>query len=137
MPPNLSKQDSQFSKELKKFAHDFNAIIVARYILLSGDGYSTYNSWQHIDDWNAVDTELSRATWFPVTTDGVGTKHLVNILVPASEIGSNPAPAVGQRLELQTPGGVTLNPQYNIHYVNKLRGNREVYAYQIVAESIQ
>lgn len=135
--PNLSKQDKTFQRELQKFAKDFNAIVVSRYILLSGDGYSTYNSWQYIDEWNAVDTELSRATWFPVTTDGVGTKHLVNILVPASEIGSNPDPAVGQRLELRTRGGVELNAQYNIHYVNKLRGNREVYAYQIVAESIQ
>ena len=132
--PNLTKDDRFLERELIRYVNE-SPIIVTRYVLYAGDGYSTGNSWQFLDSFRATEQGLPRTTWFPVATDGVGTKHLSQLFVPVSSVGGT-APAVGQRIVLATLGGTVLSTQYDIHFVQTLR-NVEVYGYHLVIESVQ
>ena len=132
--PNLTKDDRFLERELLRYVNE-SPIMVSRYVLYAGDGYSTGNSWQFLDSFRASEQGLPRTTWFPVSTDGVATKHLSQLFVPVSSVG-NVAPAVGQRIILYTLGGTVLHTQYDIHYVQALRGT-EVYGYHLVIETIQ
>lgn len=132
--PNLTKDDRFLERELIRYINE-SPIEVSRYVLYAGDGYSVGNSWQFNDSFRATEQGLPRTTWFPVATDGIGTKHLSQLFVPKSSV-PNLAPAVGQRLILYTLGGTVINQHYDIHYVQTLR-NVEVYGYHLVIEAVQ
>lgn len=132
--PNLRKDDRFLERELTRYVND-SPIIVSRYVLYQGDGYSVGNSWQWNDSFRATEQNLPRTTWFPVATDGIGVKRISVLFVPKSSVPSL-VPAVGQKLILATVGGTVIGTHYDIHFVTQLKST-EVYGYAIVVEQIQ
>lgn len=131
---SISADAARLQEEVLNRA-EADPVLVSRYILTDGDGINTANIYSWYDSFRAEMSELARSVWFAITTDGQASKHIFFLTVPASAFPSV-APAVGQKFYVLHLDGASYGP-FKCNFVDPLRYNGYIFAYQIVIEASQ